>query len=116
MNRALCCIHLVALIGAPALAQEKFTIRLKTNAKGDIIQVSEKLAFTEKSTLTVMDKPQLTDKDKIWFGAFTEEIIEKEPGKMPTKLKVFVPWKIMPWPIVHLVLTRHTFGCLPVID
>jgi hypothetical protein len=87
MNRAVRCLLVVALLGAPALAQDKFTIRLKTSAKGDIIQVSEKLAFTEKSTLTVMDKPQLTDKDKIWFGAFMEEIIEKEPGKMPAKLK-----------------------------
>ncbi len=87
MNSAVSGITLAALLAAPAVAQEKFTIKLHTNAKGDVIQVSEKIALIEKSTLTVMDKPQATGKEKVWSATFKEEIIEKEPGKMPTKVK-----------------------------
>jgi hypothetical protein len=87
MARNLFAIMLTALLGVTAVAQEKFTIKLKTGAKGDVIQSTENDTETGKIKLTIMGMAQPKDEDKSVSSTFKEEIIEKEPGKKATKLK-----------------------------
>jgi hypothetical protein len=87
MNCTVLSIMLVVLFGVPAPAQEKITLKLKRDAKGDVTQTTEKDAETGKMTFTVMGMAQPKDQDKASSWTFKEEIIDKETGKKATKLK-----------------------------
>jgi hypothetical protein len=87
MKHTILSILLIGLLGVPAFAQEKFTIKLKKGAAGDIIQFTQTEIQTGKSTFTVMGMAQPKDIDKSVSMTYKEEIIEKEAGKKATKLK-----------------------------
>jgi hypothetical protein len=71
---------------APASAQEKFTIKLKRDKKGDVTQATEKSTENAKMTVTVMGNPQPKDEDKTVSTTFKEVIIDKEGSKPASKL------------------------------
>ncbi len=87
MNRTILSFLLVSMFAVPVLAQEKITLKLKRDAKGDVTQTTEKDDETGKMTFTVMGMAQPKDQDKSTSSTYKEEIIEKEPGKRATKLK-----------------------------
>jgi hypothetical protein len=87
MNRTVLSILLAGLFAVPAFAQEKFTLKLKCEAKGDAIQSTEKNTEIAKATFSVMGNIQPKNDNKSVLSTFKQEIIDKEPGMKPTKLK-----------------------------
>lgn len=84
----------LALIGAliaPALlcAQEKFTIKLKHAAKGDVTLHARETTKIEAITVTGPDGNVLQEKKQtaVEVNKYTEEIIEKLAGQRATKAK-----------------------------
>jgi hypothetical protein len=87
MLRAVLTLLLAGLLAPAVLAQEKFTIKIKKDAKGSVNQVTETESEQGKTSITIMGKAQPKDEESTSSAAFKEEILEKEPGKRPTKSK-----------------------------
>jgi hypothetical protein len=87
MLRTIVAFVLAGLLIAPAVAQEKYTVKIKKEAKGDVVKATETDSETGKMKITVngMDMPK--DENKGRSSAFTEKILEKEPGKRSTKFE-----------------------------
>lgn len=87
MLRAAFAVCLAGLLAAPAIAQEKFTIKIRKDAKGDVLKVTE--TETEKGSMkiTVNNMVMPKDEDKGHSAAYTEKIVEKEDGKRATKVE-----------------------------
>ncbi len=87
MLRAIAPILLAGLLAAPVAAQEKYTIKIRKDAKGDVVKVTETDSEKGKMKITVMGMDMPKDEDKGMSAAFTEKIIEKEAGKRATKIE-----------------------------
>lgn len=87
MFRASLFILLGGLLTGPALAQEKFTIKLKKDAKGDVIKNIRKQTDTGKSSAEIMGKAQSKDEERIRSSTYTEVIIDKTSGNRASKLE-----------------------------
>jgi hypothetical protein len=75
------------LLAVPAAAQDKFTIKIKKDAKGDVIKATESETETGKMKITVGGMEMPKDESKSHSCAYTEKILEKEPGKRASKLE-----------------------------
>jgi hypothetical protein len=76
---------------APGLlaAEEKFDIKLKKRQKGDAVTVAYEEKTTNAMTVTGPDGKVVEKKNQQMLEAarFREDVLEKEPGKRPTRLK-----------------------------
>jgi hypothetical protein len=90
MNCALLSLVLAGTCAAPAPAPEngKYTIKLKNDTKGDVLQFTDTDAESGKTKITIMGKVQPTDQSSNVSVTCKEEILEKESGKKAAKLKV----------------------------
>src|SRR5262245_1926262 len=87
MTRSMLALLLAAALGGPAAAQEKVTIKIKHDAKGDVVKATAKDGETSKMNFTSMGMTQAQNKDSNSTAVFTEKILEKEAGKRSTRLQ-----------------------------
>jgi len=87
MTRPFIALAAAVLFVVPAGGQEKFTIKIRKDAKGDILKATENDAETGKMSFTVMGKTTPKDEQKTFVGSYTDEILEKEPGKRASKIR-----------------------------
>lgn len=86
---------LAALLASPALsgAAETYTIKLKQPGKGDVVRYDIKMSQQYNRVIRDADKkdsekPLGKESGKVsQVSAFKEEIVEREPGKRPTRLR-----------------------------
>lgn len=87
MTRSLSLLALTICLCDHAAAQEKYSIKLSDDAKGDVVMVTEKTSDVSKMTYTAMGRALPNKKETIVSATYKEEIVEKEPGKRATKMR-----------------------------
>jgi hypothetical protein len=87
MKRAITALFLAGFLASVSAAQEKFTIKIKNDSKGDVTRASDTGTETGKMSFSVGGKSQAKDEDKKKSMVFKEEILEKEPGKRAAKMQ-----------------------------
>jgi hypothetical protein len=87
MLRTVLPLLLAGLFAPSVIAEEKFTIKIKQEAKGDVIQTTLTDFEKGKSAVTVMGQTHTEDLDSTSSVTFKAEIIEKEPEKRAAKFK-----------------------------
>ncbi len=78
-------VVLAGLVAAPAGGEEKYTIKLKKDAVGDIVRTSVELSEKTSSSFAVVGHSQRKESDTHSLSIYTEEILEKKPEERPTK-------------------------------
>ncbi len=87
MSRAVLTLLLAGLFVTPVVAEEKFIIKFKKDANGDVTRVTETDSRHGKTSVTGMGKDQTREIDSVTNSTYTEYILEKEAGKLPSKSK-----------------------------
>lgn len=87
-------ILIVAFVAATLTAEEKYTIKSKKDAKGDVIKVVEDVTETGKMLFTVKGKAQAKDQNKERSNTYRQEVfdtvLDKESQQKEMRLKAHV--------------------------
>ena len=78
---------MVGVIGCPLFGDDKITVKLHKDEKGDKTHVTEKEIEKGQTTMTLNGKPEVHKSDKLLICQFHDEILEKQVGKHFTKAK-----------------------------
>jgi hypothetical protein len=87
MTRSLSLLALAVCLCAQAAAEEKYTIKIKPDAKGDVVMTTEKDSDVSKMSYTAMGMTRPDNKESVRSATYKEEIVEKEPEKRATKIR-----------------------------
>ena len=80
-------LAVIGLAAWPVGASEKYSIKIKREAKGEISQASDRMTESSKIAYIVMGAVQPMDQCTIRTSKFREEVLEKEPGKRATRIR-----------------------------
>jgi hypothetical protein len=87
MKYAMIVVLFAGFVAARAAGEEKYIIKLKKDAAGDVVRTSDALSETTSSSYSVMGHSQRKDAESRAASIYTEEILEKKQGERPTKLR-----------------------------
>jgi hypothetical protein len=87
MKYAMFVVLFAGVVAGRAAGEEKYIIKLKKEAAGDVIRVNDTSSENTSSSYSVMGNAQRKDAETRVTSVFTEEILEKKPGERPTKLR-----------------------------
>lgn len=87
MLRAIVPVVLAGLLTASASAQEKYTIKVRKDVKGDVVKIAETESEKGMMKITFNGMTMPKDESKSITAEYTEKIIDKETGKRATKLE-----------------------------
>jgi hypothetical protein len=85
---ALVCITCGLLLASRLGAEEKYTLKLKSPGKGDIVSITSEATEDGDSTFTLDGKPMTEKGVKVTTLKYREEMLEKEEGKRPSRSKL----------------------------